>query len=390
MLRAIKIRLKPTPKQENLFWQSAGVARWSYNYFLAENERLYQEFKTTGKGQKSISGNDIRKIINNELKPTTHGWLKNVGSNVMKQAVKDAELARKRWFKGTAEKPKFKSRHKTMPSFYVNYESLKRTVYGFRGEKVGPVKTTQPLPKILKHQKYSNPRITYDGKHWYLSVGYPVVEKRVELTDNVIGIDVGIKELAVTSDNVFYKNINKTKRVKVLERKMKREQRKLSRQLLHNTKAYTSNRKPIGDKPLSKCQNIQKQHRVIKTIYKKLTDIRQNHLHQASSEIVKTKPSCIVMEDLNVKGMMKNKHLAKAVASQKLYEFTRQIKYKCEAYGITFIKADRWFPSSKLCSCCGHKRVELRLSDRTYSCEKCGMTLDRDYNAAINLANYQI
>lgn len=383
MLTAIKIRLKPTKEQEILFRKSCGVARWSYNYFLAESEKYYAEHK------KTLKESEVRKHINNVLKPTTHTWLKEVGCNVMKQAVRDADLALKRWLKGISGKPKFKRKHKCKDSFYVNYESLKRTKDGFRGERLGNVKTCSALPKIKKGEHYSNPRISYDGKYWYLSVSYEKEFKQVELTDESLGIDLGIKDLAIVSNGKVYKNINNTKEVKRLEKKLIREQRKLSRKIERNIAGYTKNRKPIYKKPLKEMKNIVKQQEIIKNLYKRLSDIRKNHLHQTTNDIVKTKPYRIVMEDLNVKGMMKNKHLATAVASQCFYEFKRQIKYKCERLGIVFIEADRWYPSSKTCSHCGKIKKDLKLSDRTFHCE-CGFTLDRDLNASINLANYQI
>ncbi|MGE7914458.1 RNA-guided endonuclease InsQ/TnpB family protein, partial [Lysinibacillus xylanilyticus] len=345
MILATKIRLKPTKEQEVLFWKSAGTARWAYNYFLDESERIYNTENRT------VKEGEVRKKINNELKPSTHKWLKEVGSNVMKQAVKDADIARKRWFEGTTEKPRFKSRRRSKVSFYVNYESLKRTNEGFRGEKIGSVKTCNELPKLKKGQKYSNPRISFDGRNWFLSIGYEQEFDQHDLTGESLGIDVGIEKLAVCSDGEFKENINKTKEVKRLERKLKREQRQLARKLEANTKS--KNRKPIYKTPLKNMKNIQKQNIAIRNLYKRLNDIRTNHLHQCSNEIVKTKPSRIVMEHLNVKGMMKNKHLAKAVAGQKLYEFKRQIQYKCEKFGIEFVEADRWFPSSKTCSSCG-------------------------------------
>ncbi|KOP79345.1 transposase [Lysinibacillus sp. FJAT-14745] len=383
MILAIKIRLKPTKEQVVLFWKSAGTARWAYNYFLAESERIYNVEKRT------VKESEIRKKINNELKPTTHKWLKEVGSNVMKQAVKDADIARKRWFEGLTEKPRFKSRRRSKVSFYVNYESLKRTNEGFRGEKIGSVKTCKALPKLKKGQKYSNPRISFDGRNWFLSIGYEQEFEQYDLTGESLGIDVGINKLAVCSDGKFKKNINKTKEVKRLEQKLKREQRKQARKLEANTKEYTKNRKPIYKTPLKNMKNIQKQNTAIRNLYKRLNDIRTNHLHQCSNEIVKTKPSRIVMEHLHVKGMMKNKHLAKAVAGQKLYEFKRQIQYKCQKYGIEFIEADRWFPSSKTCSSCGQIKSNLKLKDRLFICS-CGLKLDRDLNASINLANYSI
>ncbi|MGL5764509.1 MAG: RNA-guided endonuclease InsQ/TnpB family protein [Sarcina sp.] len=392
MIVATKIRLKPTKEQEVLFWKSVGVARWSYNYFLGESEKHYSEYLEGMQDKKSINEGDVRKYINNVLKKTTHTWLKEVGSNVMKQGVKDADNARKRWFDGVANKPRFKSKRKSKSSFYVNYESLKRTKEGFKGEKIGVVKTCQPLPKIKKGEKYSNPRISFDGRCWMLSIGYNVDFEKVELTDVSLGIDVGVKDLAICSDGKVYKNINKSKKVKNISKKLKREQRKLSRKLESNIKSYDKNRKPIYNKPLRDMKNLQKQNKVIIDLYKKLTNMRDNYLHQCSSEIVKTKPSQIVIENLNVKGMMKNKHLSKAIGEQKLYEFKRMIQYKCEKYGINFIEVDRFFPSSKKCSCCGTIKTDLRLKDRTYICpnEECNLVIDRDKNASINLANYQL
>lgn len=383
MILATKIKLKPTKEQETLFWKSAGVARWAYNYFLSESESYYKENK------KSIKESDVRKYINNVLKKTTHTWLKEVGSNVMKQGVKDANLARERWFKGLANRPKFKSRRKSKISFYVNYESLKKVNGGFKGEKIGFVKTYSALPKLKKGEKYSNPRISFDGKNWFLSIGRNVDFKPVELTGKSLGIDVGIKELAVCSDGEFKRNINKTKRVKYLKKKLKREQRKLSRKIENNISKYDKNRKPIYKTPLKDMKNIEKQNKIIRKLYKKLNDIRNNHIHQTTNAIVKTKPSRIVMETLNIKNMMKNRHLAKAVQEQCLYEFKRQIQYKCKKYGIEFVEADKWFPSSKMCSCCGKIKKDLKLSDRVYKCS-CGLNIDRDLNASINLANYSI
>lgn len=389
MIIATKIKLRPTKEQEILFWKSAGTARWAYNYFLAESERHYQEYLEGKHEKKTLNEGDVRKHINNVLKKTTHTWLKEVGSNVMKQAVKDANEARDRWFKGVSGKPKFKTKHKSKISFYVNYESLKRKNGGFQGEKIGFVKTTQPLPKLIGNQKYSNPRISYDGKNWFLSVGYEIDEEEVELSNESLGIDVGVKELAVCSNGSVYKNINKSKEVKRLERKLKREQRKLSRKLEANTLKRDKNNRPIYKTPLREMKNIQKQNQVIRQLHKRLTNIRTNHLHQATAEIVKTKPSRIVMETLNIKGMMKNKHLSKAIGQQKLYEFKRQIQYKCQKYGIEFVEVDTWYPSSKTCSCCGAIKSDLRLKDRVFKCD-CGLALDRDLNAALNLANYQL
>lgn len=384
-----KVRLLPTPKQEELFRKSAGVARWAYNYFLAENEKVYQEYLQNNKtGTKYLSEGTVRKYITNTLKPTTHKWLSEISNNVVKQAIKDANKALQWYHKGTTGRPTFKSRHKSKPSFYVNYESLKRTKNGFQGEKLGTVKTSEPLPKVKGH--YLDPHITYDGKYWYLSVSYEVQPQKVELTNESIGIDLGVKELAVVSTGKVYKNINKTAKVKKLKRRLKREQHKASRKIEGNIKNRDSKRRPTWKRPLAECKNIQRQNQKIKLIYKKLTDIRNNYLHQTTTEIVKTKPSRIVMENLNVKSMMKNRYLSKAIAEQKFYEFKRQIQYKCKIYGIEFVEADRFYASSKTCSHCGHKKIDLKLSDRIYKCTECGLVIDRDLNAAINLANYSI
>lgn len=384
-----KIRLKPTYEQEILFYKSAGVARWAYNYYLAENDRVYKEYISNGYiGVKFITEGEVRKYINNVLKPTTHTWLNEVGSNVMKQGVKDASDAYKRYFKGISNRPKFKSKHKSKLSFYVNYESLTKKQGGFRGEKIGYVKTCEDLPSIPKGTKYANPRISYDGVYWYLTVGYEVGTKNIVLEDVSLGIDLGVKDLAICSNGKVYKNINKTKKVKQLKKKLKREQRKLSRKIENNIKEYKNNRVPVYERTLRDCANIQKQKQKVNHIYKKLNNIRTNYLHQVTTEIVKTKPSQIVMEDLNVKGMLKNKHLAKVIQEQSFYKFIRQIKYKTEMYGIKFVQVDRFYPSSKTCSRCGYVKCDLKLSDRIYVCDCCGLVIDRDYNASINLANY--
>lgn len=384
--------LKPTPEQKILFKKSAGVARWAYNYYLSECNRVYQEYLLNGKqGKKFISEGEVRKYINNVLKKTTHTWLSEVSNNVMKQAIKDADAAFKRYFRGISGRPKFKSKHKDKLSFYVNYESLKKVNGGFQGEKLGIVKTSEPLPKLHRGVKYSNPRISYDGKYWYLSVGYEVPEEKVELTDESLGIDLGVKKLAVCSNGKVYKNINKSPKVKKIKKRLKQKQKGLSRKIEANTKSYKiikGYRHPIYERPLKDCKNIQRQKKEIILLYRKLNNIRNNHLHQITNEIVKTKPFQIVMEDLNVKGMMKNKHLSEAIQEQKFYEFKRQIEYKSRKYDIQVLSVPRFYPSSKTCSCCGNIKKDLKLSDRVYVCECCGIEIDRDYNASLNLSRY--
>lgn len=397
MLSGFRTRIIPTPEQEAYFWKAAGIARWAFNYHLGRNfDRFKQWLDNNKQGYKSISSGVIRKELTELSKTPEYTWLRSVAGNIRKQAVIDADKALKDYRTGKKGKPNFKQKFETKPSFYLNYESFKPTPHGFRGEKLGFVRTTKPIPKS---NRYANPRISFDGKNWFISVGIEIPTQNVTLTNRSIGIDVGLKELAVTSDGVFYSNINKSKRIKQLEKRHRREQRKLSRRLERNIKhrTYYKTGKKKGQvrkitwiKPLKDCANIQRQKKVINRLYIKLTNIRQNYLHQVTTEIIKTYPSRIVVETLNIRGLMKNKHLAKAFSDQKLYEFSRQLQYKSKKYNIEFVKADSWFPSSKLCSCCGHKKSDLKLKDRTYYCTECGFECDRDLNASYNLAGYAI
>lgn len=391
MLRGIKIALDLTNEQEQQMWKSASVARWCYNYAITRDGEHYSNYLKDDTLPRTLYEGQIRKELT-VLKNTTHPWLKEVGSNVIKQAVKDWNDARNMFFNGLSKAPKYKSKTTSKPSFYVNYESLRRVNGGFRGERLGFVKTTQPLPKIPKGTHYKNPRISFDGKYWYLSFTYEVPDVSVELTDSVIGVDLGIKTLATLSTGEVIENINKSHRVKQLEKKLRREQRHLARQLQANTKGYITTakggRKPTYKRSLDLCSNIQSTKRKIKLLYRKLSSIRLNHTHQATSHIVKQLPKGVVIEDLNVRGMMKNKHLSKHIQNSMFYEFRRQLEYKCSEYGIQLIVADRFYPSSKMCSCCGFIKSDLKLNDRVYKCNSCGLELDRDLNAAENLANY--
>ena len=388
MLRGMKIALDLTDEQVQQMWKSVGVARWSYNYAITRAKMHYLNYLEDNTLSKTLTEGQIRKELT-VLKNTTHPWLKEVGSNVIKQAVKDWNDARIRFFKGLGKAPKYKSRNISKPSFYVNYESLRRVNGGFRGEKLGFVKTTQPLPRIPKGLHYKNPRISFDGKYWYLSFSYEVLDISVDLTDLVIGVDLGVKNLATLSTGEFIENINKSRRVKQLEKQLRREQRHLARQMQANTKGYltTANggRKPIYKRPLELCSNIQETKRKIKLIHRKLHSIRMNHLHQTTFYLVKQLPKGIVIEDLNVKGMLKNKHLAKHIQKAMFYEFRRQLEYKCLQYGIYLVVADRFY---KTCSYCGSIKSDLKLKERVYKCDSCGLEKDRDLNAAENLAYY--
>ena len=391
MLRGMKIALDLTDEQEQQMWKSAGVARWVYNYAISREKKHYQDYLDDKTSQKFLSEGTIRKELT-MLKNTTHPWLKEVGSNVIKQAVKDWDDARNRFFKGLSKAPKYKTKTTSKPSFYVNYESLRKVSGGFRGERLGFIKTTQPLPRIPKGTHYKRPRISFDGKFWYLSLVYEVPTISVDLTNLIIGVDLGIKTLATLSTGEFIENINKSHRVKQLEKQLRREQRHLARQLQANTNGYltTTNggRKPIYKRSLELCSNIQATKRKIKLLYRKLSNIRMNHIHQLTSYLVKQLPKGIVIEDLNVSGMLKNKPLAKHIKDAMFYEFRRQLEYKCLQYGIYLVVADRFYPSSKMCSYCRNIKSKLNLKERVYKCSSCGLKKDRDLNAAENLAYY--
>jgi putative transposase len=340
MILATKVRIKPLPEQEQQLWRSVGAARWVYNWTLDWQEENYRC------GGKFIPDGELRKKLTKLKQRAEYAWLNEISAQTTKQAVKDACDAYKKMFNGQSGKPKFKSKKRSKPAFYSRYDRFK--VKGSRVylEKVGWVQTSEQIPES---DQYSNPRISFDGKYWYVSVGTLWEHEDQELSGETVGIDLGVKELAVCSNGVIFKNINKTSVVRKTEKRLRRLQRKASRK-------YDMNKE--GNRFVKTC-NIIKVEQSIRLLHRRLTNIRTNHIHQATSVIAKTKPSAVVMEDLNVSGMMKNRHLSKAIAVQKLHEFIRQMKYKSEKIGTTFHQADKWFPSSKLCSCCGQKKPTL-------------------------------
>ena len=368
-------------KQRTKLFQYAGCARFAYNWAIAREQDNYNQ------GNKFLSDSELRKEFTQLKKLQEYKWLNEVSNNVTKQAIKDACNTYKRFFKGQCKYPRFKSKKGSTPSFYQDNVKIQFTDTHVKVEKFSMSKkqNKQKLNwiklcekgRIPTDCKYVNPRFTYDWLYWYVSVGIEVEDSTTIPSNEGIGIDLGIKDLAICSDKNTYKNINKTQRVKKLEKRKRRLQRCISRR-------YEKNKKGVS---YCKTSNIIKREKELLKVAKRLTNIRQNHIHQATSEIVKRKPSFICMEDLNVSGMMKNKYLSKAVWQQGLYEFRRQIKYKSELNNIPVIIADRLFPSSKLCSCCGNIKKDLKLSDRIYKCQ-CGNIIDRDFKASLNLKIY--
>ena len=375
MIKSIKIRLSPTKEQEELMFQSVGIARFAYNWGLSKWEEMYKEGIKPSKAK-------VRKEFNNSIrKNDDFKWLYNVSGQITAQAFADLEDAYKNFFDGLAQRPKFKNKKKSKKSFYVRYDAIKFSNNRVNIEKIGKVKYSSNY-KIPKLDKYTNPRCHFDGKYWYLTFGFEHGESQASLNEDLsIGIDLGISHLAIVNHlDKPIKNINKSKEVRRLKKKLKRLQRQVSRK-------YEMNKK--GSK-FVKTNNIIKLEKQIKLVHRRLNNIRNNHIHQATSKIIKLNPYRVVMEDLNVSGMMKNKHLAEKIAEQKFYEFKRQMKYKCQFNKIEFFEADRWYPSSKTCSRCGGIKKDLKLSDRTYNCNECGLVIDRDKNASINLGNYKL
>lgn len=367
MILSKKVRLYPSEIQEKKLWQSVGTARFIYNWTLSKQEENYKN------GGKFISDGILRKELT-KLKKNELNWLNEVSNNVAKQAVKDACNAYKRFFNRLSDKPRFKSRKNSKKSFYNDNIKLKVKENRLVNiEKVGWIKTNEQLPIGVK---YSNPRISYDNKYWYISVGIEQEQIKEDLTDVSLGIDLGLKNLAICSDGTVFKNINKSNVVRKIEKRLKRLQRQVSRKYEQNKKG----------KEYVKTKNIIKFEKQIQQVHRRLANIRNNYLHKTTTSIVKTKPYRVVIEDLNIKGMMKNKHLSDAIRKQGFYEFKRQLEYKCKFIGIELVVADRFYPSSKTCSQCGKVKKDLKLSDRIYRCD-CGLIIDRDLNASINLKN---
>lgn len=382
MIKTIKIKLLPNRKQQSKMFQSCGAKRFAYNWALGRQKEHYDN------GGKFLKDTELRKEFTRLKKQDEYKWLNDISNNVIKQAIKDSCFAYKRFLNHKSNFPKFKSRKIDTPSFYVDTDKISFTETHVKLEKISCSKKKNKAKlnyvKLAEKNKipigcnYYNPYVVYDGMNWFIYVGIEYANIKEQSVNDGIGIDVGMKDLAICSDGKIYTNINKTSKMKKLEKKKRRLQRSISRK-------YTRNKKGGCYK---KTSNIIKSEKKLLKLQHKISNIRTNYLHQVTAEIIKRKPSFIVLESLNVSRMMKNKHLSKAIQEQKLYEFCRQIEYKANWNNIEVIFADRFYPRSETCSYCGHIKSDLKLSDRVYVCDKCGMKLGRDYNASKNLKNY--
>ena len=382
MQRAYKVEIKPTLKQIQKINQSISICRWIYNEYLATNNQLYAQFKEglIDKKQAFMSANDFDKYINNEVKVLDeYSWINNCGSKARKKAIQNAETAYRRFFKGQSKFPRFKKKNKCDVKLYFPKNN--------KGDwKVDRHRIMIPTLKNVRLKEYGyipvgskiiSGTVSKKANRYYVSV---IIDTEIIPQENAnqgIGIDVGVKDFAICSNKQTYKNINKTQRVKKVEKKLLREQKRLSRKY---ESLKIRNKKEKGE---ATRQNIQKQIVKVQILHQRLTNIRIDYINKVVSNVVRNKPSYIAIEDLNVKGIMSNKHLSKAVAQQKFNEFRTKLTNKCNALGIELRIVDRFYPSSKLCHKCGSIKKDLKLKDRIFNCD-CGYVEDRDYNASIN------
>lgn len=375
LLKSFKTEINPSEEQRVRICKTIGTCRFIYNFYLSHNKELYD------KGEKFMSSNKFRLWLNNEFLPDNPDkmWIKEAYSKAVTQAVNHALTAFKKFFDHKAAFPRFKKKEKSDVKMYFvrnNPKDCRCERHRINIPSLGWVRIKEKgyIPTTKDGYIIKSGTVSMKAGRFYVSALVEVPDSRVaELFHEGIGIDLGLKEFAVVSNGRSYKNINRSARIRKLEKQLIREQRRLSRKYEDSKKGETTQK-----------VNIQKQKRKVQKLHHRIHNIRTDYMNKIVAEIVKTKPSYITIEDLNVKGMMKNQHLSKAVASQKFYEFRRKLQAKCTEKGIELRIADRWYPSSKKCHCCGCIKKELKLSDRIYRCG-CGYVEDRDFNAALNL-----
>lgn len=377
MLRSYKTEINPTDEQKRIIHRTIGTCRYVYNFYLAHNKEIHEQ------GGKFISGMTFSKWLNNEYIPEhpEFAWIKDASSKSVKQSIMNAERAFKNFFKHNADFPKFKKKgHSDVKMYFVKTDAkviipcerhrIKIPTLGWARLKEKGYLPTNPETHIIK-----SGCVSYRAGRYYVSVLVEEEDNPKPVLNNFgIGVDLGVKDFAVCSDGHTYRNINKTAKMRKLERKLRCEQRRLSRK-------YENLKSKKGE---AAQRNIQKQKLTVQKLHKRLDDARTDYLNKTISELVKTKPAWITIENLNISGMMKNRHLSKAIGQQKFFEFRTKLTAKCREYGIELRVVDRFYPSSKTCHNCGHIKTDLKLSDRTFVCD-CGYTVDRDFNASLNL-----
>ncbi|MGU3368985.1 RNA-guided endonuclease InsQ/TnpB family protein [Bacillus mycoides] len=375
MRRAYFIEIKPTNEQIKKINQTIGVCRYVYNLYISKNKEIYE---TEGK---FLSGYDFSKWLNNVYTKECSQWIKKVSSKAIKQAIMNGDKAFKRFFKGLSKFPRYKKKKKQdVKCYFPKNNKTDWTVERHRVKvpTIGWMRLKE-YGYIPKNVIVKSGTIGKRAGRYFVSLLCELEEIKTKPIPHStgLGIDLGVKDFAVRSDGKTHKNINKTVQVKKIEKRLKREQRSLSRKF--------ENLKKRGEQSVTnKRANIDKNILRVQKLCVRLSNIRLEYVKSIVNNVVKTKPTFITVEDLNVRGMMKNKHLSKTVAKQCFYTFKAWLLTKCKEYGIELRQVNLFYPSSKLCSCCGQKKADLKLSDRVYTCE-CGNVMDRDLNAAINL-----
>ena len=380
MKRAYKIEINPTDEQKSKIHRTIGVSRFIYNFYIARNKEIYE------REGKFVSGMDFSKWLNNEYIPNNQEmkWIKEVSSKATKQAIMNGDKSFRDFFKKAKGFPKFKKKkNQDVKAYFPKNNKTDWTIERHRVKipTLGWIRLKEfgyiPVNSIVK-----SGTVSQKADRYYVSILVEETDIKISNTNNEgVGIDLGIKEFAVCSDGIKFKNINKTSTVKKVEKKLKREQRKLSRKY----ESLKIRNKNIKEGRATR-QNIQKQIVKVQKLHQRLVNIRTDYINKTVFSIIKQKPSYITIEDLAVSNLMKNKHLSKAIASQKFFEFKTKLMSKCKQNNIELRIVDRFYPSSKTCSKCGKIKKDLKLSDRIYKCD-CGFTIDRDLNASINLKN---
>ncbi len=378
--RAYKIEINPTDDQKSKIHQTIGVSRFIYNFYIAHNKEIYE------KEGKFVSGMDFSKWLNNEYIPNNQDkkWIKEVSSKATKQAIMNGDKAFKDFFKKAKGFPRFKKKkNQDVKAYFPKNNKTDWTLERHRVKipTLGWVRLKE-FGYIPKNSVVKSGTVSQKADRYYVSILVEETYIKISNPNNEgLGIDLGIKEFAICSNGNKFKNINKTSTVKKIEKKLKREQRKLSRKY----ESLKIRNKNIKEGRATR-QNIQKQVVKVQRLHQRLANIRTDYINKTVFSIVKQKPSYITIEDLAVSNMMKNKHLSKAISSQKFFEFKTKLMSKCKQNNIELRIVDRFYPSSKTCSNCGKIKKDLKLSDRIYKCD-CGFAIDRDLNASINLKN---
>ena len=375
LLKSFKTEINPTEEQKARIRRTIGICRYVYNFYLGHNKALHDN------GEKFMTGKSFSLWLNNEYIPNNPDktWIREVYSKAVKKSIEDGCTAFTRFFKHQSDFPKFKKKGKSDVKMYFvrnNPKDCQCERHRLKIPTLGWVRIKEKgyIPTTKDGYMIRSGTVSVKAGRFYVSVLVEIPDVNIDNSSNEgIGIDLGLKDFAIISNGKTYRNINKSAGLKKLEKQLIREQRSLSRKYESLKKGESTQR-----------ANIQKQKLKVQKLHHKMDNIRTDYINKTIAEIVKTKPSYITIEDLNVKGMMKNRCLSKAVASQKFYEFRTKLKAKCDENGIELRVADRFYPSSKTCHHCGSVRKNLKLSDRIYRCE-CGYVADRDFNAALNL-----